>query len=395
MHRILFVDDEPKILTGLRRMLRSQRHEWEMEFAEGGVQALKVLETGPFDVVVSDARMPGMEGSELLEEVRCKYPDTVRIILSGQCSRDSVIQCVGVAHQFLSKPCDSEFLKAAITGVCARRDYVPDEAVRAAVSRVSSLPSQTEIHTALVDLTAAETTSLRSLTETIGADVAMSMKVVQLVSSGFFGSPQRVIDVHRAVELLGSETIRVLATLPGVFRPRQPDEFDEVLLCDVNEHCLAVAEAAKRVAESATGDHKVAAFACVAGMFHEVGPLIRPSGVPPYREPDDSKDRNESGSSVSRDYLAGAYLAALWGLPDEIVQTVANLHNPAESDDAAFTALTAVHVAHACLQGRRKHPDGLEISELDVEYLRRIHCADRLNEWQEICHATELGEVLS
>lgn len=394
MHRILFVDDEPKILTGLRRMLHSQRREWEMEFAEGGVEAIKRLQAGPFDVVVSDARMPGMEGAELLEEVRCKYPDTVRIILSGQCSRDSVLQCVGVAHQFLSKPCDAEFLKAVITRVCSRRDCILDGEARTAVSRVSSLPSQSGLYSSLVDLTAVETASVQTLSEMIGADVAMSMKVVQLVSSGFFGSPQRVIDVPRAVELLGAETIRVLAALPGVFRPRQPDEFDEVFLCDVNEHCLTVAEAAKRVAQSATGDRKTAAHACVAGMFHEVGPLIRPSRAAPPRELEDPDDAKGSRSAIFHDSLAGAYLAALWGLPAEVVEIIAGLHDPTQSEDRAFTALTAVHVAHACLHDRRRRSDGVESGELDVDYLRRIHCADRLNEWREICRETELNEVL-
>ncbi len=393
MHRILFVDDEPKILTGLRRMLHSQRRQWEMEFAEGGVEAIKRLETGPFDVVVSDARMPGMEGAELPRRGKMRVPRYGPIILSGQCSRDSVLQCVGVAHQFLSKPCDAEFLKAVIARVCARRDCILDGEVRTAVSRVSSLPSQSELYSALVDLTAVETASVQTLSEMIGADVALSMKVVQLVSSGFFGSPQRVIDVPRAVELLGAETIRVLR-LTRRFRPRQPNEFDEVVLCDVNEHCLTVAEAAKRVAQSATGDRKTAAHACVAGMFHEVGPLIRPSRTSAPRELGGEDDAKEARSAVIHDSLAGAYLAALWGLPAEVVQIIAGLHDPMQSEDRAFTALTAVHVAHACLHDRRRRSDGLESSELDVDYLRRIHCADRLDEWQEICHATELSEVL-
>ncbi len=135
MHRILFVDDEPKILSGLRRMLRSMRHDWEMEFAEGGLRALELFEARPFDVVVSDARMPGMEGSELLERVRREYPDTVRMILSGQCSRDSVLQCVGATHQFLSKPCDAETLKATV--LLTRMELDSRSGLRATVRDIS------------------------------------------------------------------------------------------------------------------------------------------------------------------------------------------------------------------------------------------------------------------
>src|SRR5580704_15475062 len=112
--RILFVDDEPLILQGLQRMLRGQRREWTMEFAENAEQALAQMEKAAFDVVVSDMRMPGMNGAQLLTEVMRLYPRTIRIILSGHADRDLILQCVGSTHQYLSKPCDPEALKSVI-----------------------------------------------------------------------------------------------------------------------------------------------------------------------------------------------------------------------------------------------------------------------------------------
>jgi DNA-binding NtrC family response regulator len=117
--RILFVDDEPNILGGLRRMLRSQQHEWTTEFAEGGLQALAILDREVFDVVVSDMRMPGMTGAQLLEEVRQRFPHVVRIILTGECDKESGLRALRVAHQMLHKPCDTEILKAVIAGTTA------------------------------------------------------------------------------------------------------------------------------------------------------------------------------------------------------------------------------------------------------------------------------------
>src|SRR5260221_14255094 len=89
--KILFVDDEPNILGGLRRMLRPLHEEWTTEFAESGVQALALLAREPFDVIVSDMRMLGMTGAQLLEHVRSQYPKMVRIILTGQCDEESGI----------------------------------------------------------------------------------------------------------------------------------------------------------------------------------------------------------------------------------------------------------------------------------------------------------------
>ena len=70
MKRILFVDDESMVLDGLRRMLRGMRNEWEMEFAASGHEALKILDSKQFDVIVTDMRMPGMDGCQLLNHVK-------------------------------------------------------------------------------------------------------------------------------------------------------------------------------------------------------------------------------------------------------------------------------------------------------------------------------------
>ena len=119
--RVLFVDDQPEILAGLRRMLRVLRNEWQMEFVESGEEALALMAEAPFDVVVSDMRMPGMDGAQLLTETMTQYPGTVRIILSGQADQASVMRAVTPAHQYLSKPCDAEMLKATVARASSLR----------------------------------------------------------------------------------------------------------------------------------------------------------------------------------------------------------------------------------------------------------------------------------
>jgi CheY-like chemotaxis protein len=114
MKRILFVDDEVSILDGLRRILRPMRKKWETAFASSGESALAVLDEAAFDVVVSDMRMPGMDGAALLELIREKSPGTLRIILSGYTELQASLRAVPVAHQFLLKPCDADMLSASI-----------------------------------------------------------------------------------------------------------------------------------------------------------------------------------------------------------------------------------------------------------------------------------------
>ncbi len=110
MEKVLFVDDEANILAGFKRQLRNY---FSMETALGPEEGLKVLlEKGPFAVVVSDLRMPGMDGIEFLSRVKKLFPDTVRIMLTGHADLQNAIEAVnqGNIFRFLTKPCHPDTL---------------------------------------------------------------------------------------------------------------------------------------------------------------------------------------------------------------------------------------------------------------------------------------------
>jgi response regulator RpfG family c-di-GMP phosphodiesterase len=112
--QVLFVDDEPQVLEGIQRSLRKQV---SMQTATSGVDGLRMLdEMGPFALVISDMRMPGMNGAQFLAKVREQSPDSVRMILSGQADLQATVAAVNEGHiyRFLSKPCSSEQLLEAI-----------------------------------------------------------------------------------------------------------------------------------------------------------------------------------------------------------------------------------------------------------------------------------------
>ncbi|MGE0374324.1 MAG: HD domain-containing phosphohydrolase [Planctomycetaceae bacterium] len=113
--KVLCVDDDAKILNGIRRQLGGQ---FDLETAEGPLAAQQLLEqSGPYAVVVSDMRMPEMTGIELLKLIRKTYPDTVRIMLTGESDLNTTINAVneGNIFRFLSKPCGAEILGTAIS----------------------------------------------------------------------------------------------------------------------------------------------------------------------------------------------------------------------------------------------------------------------------------------
>jgi len=120
--RILFVDDDPLLLAGLQNLLRRQRALWEMVFVESGAEALAQLEQGRFDLIVTDMRMPRMDGVELLTRVRTQHPQTARIMLSGHTDAKDLAPALAVADALLEKPCSAADLRAAIERLCARRE---------------------------------------------------------------------------------------------------------------------------------------------------------------------------------------------------------------------------------------------------------------------------------
>jgi YesN/AraC family two-component response regulator len=126
-HKILLVDDEQNILDGLKRILRN---EFSIEVACGGEIALKMMETaGPFAVVVSDMRMPGMNGVQLLKIIRERTPDVVRLMLTGNSEIQTAISAVneGSVFRFLAKPCSEEVIKGALNAALAQYDLITAE----------------------------------------------------------------------------------------------------------------------------------------------------------------------------------------------------------------------------------------------------------------------------
>jgi len=121
--RILFIDEEPRVLAGLRRALYGQRDEWDMVFTDSAQPALASFDQTPFDIIVTDMQMPGANG-DLLREVMSRYPNTVRIVLSSESQRETMLRAVGPMHQYLAKPCDPETLQATLARACALKDLL-------------------------------------------------------------------------------------------------------------------------------------------------------------------------------------------------------------------------------------------------------------------------------
>ncbi len=205
--RILFVDDEPMVLQGLQRSLRSMRAEWEMEFAASGPEALATMARSRFDVVITDMRMPGMDGAQLLDQVKKRFPQTVRFMLSGQSDRETILRSVGPTHQYLAKPCDIDDLKQKLTHAFALRELLADPRLKETVCRLDSIPSLPSLYVAITNACSAPDTSITEVGNIVAQDMGMCMKVSAVGEFRFLRLPGTNFQSRARRQLLLALTI--------------------------------------------------------------------------------------------------------------------------------------------------------------------------------------------
>jgi HD-like signal output (HDOD) protein/CheY-like chemotaxis protein len=407
MHRkLLFVDDEPMVLNGLRRGLNSMMDEWEMEFATGGEEALRAISRQSFDVVVTDMRMPGMDGAQLLEEVRRRSPQTVRVVLSGQCDRETVIRAIGFTHQYVSKPCHPQQLKDTINQAVALRSQLETADLIRVVSQLRSIPSLPASYRSMMEELGRTEPRLNKLAALVSSDMGMTAKCLQLVNSAFFGSRAPVSSPLTALSLLGLDTLKSLILSSHVFCEFKSQLLDAKETAWLWEHSFAVSVCARKIAEAQKVSPRQLDDAVTAGLLHDTGKLVLASCMP--REYGTVLDlvTGEGMALVEaeRQILGcghaevGAHLLGLWGLPDPIVEAVAWHLNPGEAPPGSlgksFSALTAVHAACAyhSAQSCSRLSDQLA---LDSDYLARLGLDGRELAWFTACDRASQKTVAS
>lgn len=393
MKRILFVDDEPNVLEGLQRTLRSQRHEWEMAFAPGGEAALAMLAAAPFDVVVSDMRMPGMDGAALLEIVRQQYPSMLRIVLSGYTEMEASLRAVPVAHQFLLKPCEPNTLRAAIDRATSLIEVLNSKMMVSLVGAMRDLPSLPRTYMELRKALADPETSIASLVRIVEKDVAISAKILQLVNSAFFGLTRDISDIKMAVSYLGINILQNLVVSVEAFRMFQPKKsIPGFSIEELHAHSQLVA----RIAAHFSSGRKLPSAVVVAALLHDVGKLVMAERAPDHfaRAVAGAREEQKPLFAVEEELIGishaevGAYLLSLWGLPYPVIEAVAHHHHPNRVRQHALDMITVVHLSNLLAHETSGDSNrGIISQPIDEKLLQDIGVVDQLPEWRQMAEA--------
>jgi putative nucleotidyltransferase with HDIG domain len=332
---ILFVDDEPNILMGLKRMLRPMRDKWDMLFANSGREALDILSQTRADAVVSDMRMPGMDGPELLRRVQREHPDTIRFALSGYSDQEMIGQSIAPTHQYLTKPCDAEQLISALERAIDARGLVHNRHVLEKIARIEHLPVLPEVYNRISLELAKGDPSPKEIGEIIAKDVGMSANILKLVNSAYFGLPRHIAAPQQAVIVLGVGVIRSVILSLHIFKNFEAAGRQNFSLPMLWGHSMRTAAMTRTIAARQRLDKDNADHAYIAALLHDVGKLLLDAHCPEecdriYAE---VRAQNRRVADVEKEVLGlthaevGAYLLGLWGLPDPVVEAVARHHD--------------------------------------------------------------------
>jgi len=390
MKRVLFVDDENFLLQALQRMLRPMCLEWEMMFAHTGAAALEAFAVKPFDVVVTDMKMPGMDGATLLRAVARLNPNTVRIGLSGQTDPRQIPGCVDITHQFLTKPCTAADLVATVERTCNNEWASTNEALGSLFSRLKHLPSLPSIYNEVVRMLDDTDCSISAVDVAVQRYPQMLAKILGVVNSGYFGAGMGFSDPHEKVGCTGNESLMSLLAVYAFleFSKNDIEGFD---MDRHRAHASAVASRARAIAQLEGVDRKTADDALISGLLHDSGQLILAANFPERFAEAISLARSEAISMHQAEKRifgvdhaeVASHLLAVWGLPSSVVAAVSLHHSPAIAADLELTPLVIVHFADA-IENEAGSVFGGGPDCADESLLEDSALAGRVDVWRQI-----------
>ncbi|MBI5666170.1 MAG: HDOD domain-containing protein [Nitrospirae bacterium] len=358
---VLFVDDEQNVLNSLKRLLYDEP--WDMFFADSGDKGLEVLEKEKIDLVVSDVRMPVMDGIAFLKKVKGLYPHIVRVFLSGHADHNAVVQALaeGSAQQLLPKPWKDEELKEVLRGALKQAAELQkkNEGLQKIINSLSSLPAMPHTYLKIKEcLTNINNVSIDQIADLIEQDTSISAELLRWANSALFGQRYQVDTVKRAVLVLGLDIVGGMVLSESLFGSVTPGAAQGFDIKAFQTHSVASGLTAKLlISELPYTDAKDEDRAFTAGLLHDIGKLIeaRYLGDQFKKIITSARQKNISMFKAEQEILGttheeiGAYLAEWWSLPSFIVNSVRWHHNPALCK-ADRSIIASVHVANILVQ---------------------------------------------
>jgi HD-like signal output (HDOD) protein len=387
---IYVVDDQAPVLETTVLVLRSLGRDWEVTGFTDPLAAIAAVKSMAPDAVLSDELMPGMQGSQLLEQVRIVSPNTIRLIMSGCVALDK-LTLITSAHQYIAKPFDAFKLRDLIERSFEAQKRIINQGLQALVTSIRSIPSLPQAHQSLLKELEDSDAPSATIARLIGDDPGLSVKVLQLANSALFGRGYLVTSPIDAVSCLGTDMVAAIVLSQSVFRHYETLKHREIDLPRVWAHCWGAACLAQYLSREMKLPHKTGEEAFLAGLLHEAGRFILVDNFPDQFQAACDRARQSKiplAACLRETFQASpsqisAYVLELWGLPSGVVRGISFLDSPEKDPGHGFSITSALYIADH-LASQTFPPDPFPIDGWRTSYLESIGCADDIPDWEKL-----------
>ena len=351
--RILLVDGDGDFLLRIKQAFGKSHRAWEVILARTGAEALQVLGRDQVDIVMSDLKLPDMEGAELIHRVWELQPGAVRIALADPTMAGWTEQAEGDLHRFFIKPLEPDFLIGAVESLDIEDDVTSVRAVRAFVGGLGRIPSLPSLYSDLVALLQREDVGMGEVARLIRRDLGVASQVLKLANSVHCASARPVSEIGQALIMLGVDALRSLVLFRGFisgFESSRPQGLD---LEQLWLHSFSVATGVRKLMVL-EGETRLADLAFSVGLLHDIGLVVL--ATDPSRRYRSILEQAQSSripltvlehDTYGVDHAQiGAHLLNLWGLPPAFCRPVREHHAPPARGEG-FPLSAALHLADA------------------------------------------------
>lgn len=350
MRRILIVDHDIKILNVMSKAFHAA--DYEVVTADSGFSALEILEIADIDLVISDLRLPLMDGYELLSKIKELHPDVIRIIMSSYIEESSVFKAIvqNLARFYILKPWNSEKLLEYISQIFETEDILKSNDLLLLINSVEKLPTIETSYQKILSMIERDVNTGQIAAE-IEKDFAISSRLLQIANSAYYGL--RTGSIKHATVYLGLQNLKSLIYSTSILNSyRSGSEHDQQRVQNLWTHALLTSKLLHYIYEVFL-NKKLPETAYSAGLLHNVGTLILiQSRFEDYAKAvDEASPKSRNMLELERDAFrvthqeAGGYLISWWKLPFPIVEAALYHHNPLDPAVLNKEIVAAVHLA--------------------------------------------------
>ncbi len=385
---------EPEIQT-LQPALATVADEWDCVFVPDADAALITLATAAFDAVVTNLTPEGINDTELLQQTAVRHPQTLRLVLGDVTDRKLIVNCMGAAQQFISRPWTPEQLISILERSLALDAWLSNDKLRAFVPRLGKLPSLPATYFEVLKKAESPNSSVESIAAVIAKDPALTARLLQMVNSPACGLIEKITSPTEAVSVLGVETVKSLVLCLQLFAHPAPAPGATVSLDQLWRHSFSVAKLAAAIIARCEAPERMASDAYTAGLLHNIGQIVLATNL--SREYSAvvvaARKRKCPLHEVELEMMGvtsnqvGAYLLGLWVLTLPVVEATAHQYAPALAHTVEFSLLTVVHVANVLANETNWSISGLVLPRMDAQYLDALNLPRHNDAWRKLLAA--------